>query len=73
LIKAIKENRVIEAFGAGTAAVVSPVKNLSYKGEDFKIPINEKIHSGELAARFMKEITEIQSGVKKFGNWVTSI
>ena len=43
LIKALKEKRVIEAFGAGTAAVVSPVKKLHFKGEDFAVPINDKL------------------------------
>ncbi len=30
LVKAIKDKKVIEAFGAGTAAVVAPVKKLHY-------------------------------------------
>lgn len=73
LIKALKEKRVIEAFGAGTAAVVSPVKRLHYKGEDLSVPINEKLQSGELAARLMTEVTDIQSGKKVFGDWVHKI
>ncbi len=32
VIKAIKEGRLIEAFGTGTAAVICPIKKLSYKG-----------------------------------------
>lgn len=30
LMKACEENRVYEAFGAGTAAIVSPVKEFTY-------------------------------------------
>jgi branched-chain amino acid aminotransferase len=35
LVKALKEGRVHEAFGAGTAAVVSPVKSVQYLGETY--------------------------------------
>jgi branched-chain amino acid aminotransferase len=59
LVKAIKEKRVIEAFGAGTAAVVSPVKLIQYKGEDLIVPIKQEISSGELTNRIMNEITDI--------------
>jgi branched-chain amino acid aminotransferase len=70
LIKALKDKRVIECFGAGTAAVVSPVKKLHYKGVDYSVPINERLLSGDLTNRIMKEITDIQSGARKFDNWV---
>jgi len=30
IIKAIKEKRLIECFGAGTAVIVSPVKEIYY-------------------------------------------
>lgn len=33
MIKAIKENRLYEAFGAGTAVIVSPVESFKYNGE----------------------------------------
>lgn len=32
MIKASKEGRIYEAFGSGTAAIVSPVKSYSYDG-----------------------------------------
>lgn len=51
LINAIKEKRIIEAFGAGTAAVVSPVKNIHYKDIDYAIPIKDSLQSGELTSR----------------------
>ena len=35
LIKACKENRVYEAFGSGTAAIVSPVQSFIYEEETF--------------------------------------
>ena len=32
IIDSLKEDRFIEAFGTGTAAIVCPVKEISYKG-----------------------------------------
>ena len=47
-MKACKEHRVYEAFGAGTAAIVSPVKSFNYGGETFEIPIDEAKGAGKL-------------------------
>ena len=47
-MKAVKEKRVIEAFGAGTAAIVSPVQSFNYQGETFEIPIDKEKGAGKL-------------------------
>jgi len=41
VMTALQENRLVEMFGSGTAAVVSPVGGLHYKGELFAIPTPE--------------------------------
>jgi branched-chain amino acid aminotransferase len=51
------ENRLIEAFGAGTAAVVTPISCIQYKGEDINIPA-----PGELTERMFHDIMDIQYG-----------
>jgi len=61
LISALKENRVIEMFGAGTAAIVSPVHKLNYKGVDYAVPCKDG-KAGELATRCMDTIMAIQYG-----------
>jgi len=61
LLTALKENRVIEMFGSGTAAVVSPVYKLHYKGTDYSIPCKDNV-AGDLTQRFMHTITGIQCG-----------
>ena len=33
VMEAVEQKRVLEAFGAGTAAVVSPVKLIGYRGK----------------------------------------
>ena len=60
LTKALSENRVIDCFGAGTAAVVSPVKSIHYKGTDYMLPSQETL--GPLAQRMWDKITAIQYG-----------
>jgi branched-chain amino acid aminotransferase len=69
LIKAVKENRVYEAFGAGTAAIVSPVKSFNYKGETFEIPIDEAAGAGKLTQRALKMMQDLQYGVTKRPEW----
>ncbi|KAL0488187.1 branched-chain-amino-acid aminotransferase [Acrasis kona] len=54
----IVENRIHEAFGAGTACVVSPVKAISFKDEEFAIPVPEK----GLAVKLVNHILGIQYG-----------
>mmetsp|Transcript_48207 Transcript_48207/g.145645 ORF Transcript_48207/g.145645 Transcript_48207/m.145645 type:complete len:292 (+) Transcript_48207:958-1833(+) len=54
---AAQEGRLIEAFGAGTAAVVSPISCIRYQGVD--IDINA---TGALTQRIWDELTGIQYG-----------
>ncbi|KAJ7071270.1 branched-chain amino acid aminotransferase II [Mycena amicta] len=39
--EASREGRLVEMFGAGTAAVISPVDRIGYMGEDVHIPTGE--------------------------------
>eukprot|EP00527_Entomoneis_sp_CCMP2396_P000637 CAMPEP_0198152744 /NCGR_PEP_ID=MMETSP1443-20131203/61147_1 /TAXON_ID=186043 /ORGANISM="Entomoneis sp., Strain CCMP2396" /LENGTH=387 /DNA_ID=CAMNT_0043818859 /DNA_START=27 /DNA_END=1190 /DNA_ORIENTATION=- len=57
LQEAAADNRLIEAFGAGTAAVVNPISCIQYKGEDIDIPA-----TGDLTKRIWNDITSIQYG-----------
>lgn len=60
LLAARDEGRLREAFGAGTAAVISPVKSILYKGEDIDFPTGEDI--GPLAKRMWDQLLGIQYG-----------
>ncbi|XP_055792971.1 branched-chain-amino-acid aminotransferase, cytosolic-like [Salvelinus fontinalis] len=55
---ALKEGRVKEMFGSGTACVVSPVGRILYQGENLHIPCQEDFP--QPASRLMKELTDIQ-------------
>ena len=56
LVHAARDQSLKELFGAGTAAVVSPISSFGYKGELFELP--ELADS--YAAHFKKRITDIQ-------------
>jgi len=71
LIKAQQEGRLIEAFGAGTAAIVSPVNLFHFDGKDYPVPLDKNDKSkkaGPLAQRIMDTIMAIQYG-KKAHEW----
>ena len=59
IIDEYKKGNVKEIFGTGTAAVISPVGLLEYKGEDFIINDNK---IGPIAQRLYDTITGIQYG-----------
>ncbi|RHW74091.1 branched-chain amino acid aminotransferase [Trypanosoma brucei equiperdum] len=60
LTAALREKRVLECFGCGTAAIVSPVEALSYKGELLNVPCPAP--GASLTHRVLKAITDIQYG-----------
>jgi len=60
--KAAKENRILEAFGAGTAVTVGPVELLHYDGVDYKIPIDPVTLAGPLTRELNDRIKAIQYG-----------
>lgn len=59
IIRATKENRIKEIFGAGTACVVSPVNRILFEGQNIMIPTMENF---EVCKRFYEELTAIQYG-----------
>lgn len=59
LIGAAKDGNLVEAWGCGTAAVVSPISHLAYKGEVYEIG-NSKI--GTLTKELYDILTGIQWG-----------
>ena len=68
----MREGRVLEAFGSGTAAVVLPIKGLHYDGEDFEIPVLEEHKAGEVTIRIFEHLHDIFCGRNKHP-WVQTI
>lgn len=67
----IESGEITEAFGCGTAAVISPVGNLCLKDKDYMINNNQ---SGKVAKELYDELTGIQYGTRedRFG-WIEKV
>jgi branched-chain amino acid aminotransferase len=62
LSDAVDENRILEVFGAGTAAVVSPVRRISWKGRLLSCGLPDDTECGPVTQQ-MKDWSEgIQRG-----------
>jgi branched-chain amino acid aminotransferase len=59
LMEAARTGALKEAWGTGTAAVISPVGQLCYKGEECKI---NNFETGELTQKLYDTLTGIQWG-----------
>jgi len=71
VIAAADDGRLQETFGTGTAAVISPVGQITFKGRDYVVAGGQM---GELSQKLYDEIVAIQYGQKPdpYG-WVTRI
>jgi branched-chain amino acid aminotransferase len=61
VLEAIAAGRLQEAFGTGTAAVISPVGEFLYRGISYII---NNGRTGELAARLYSELQAMQNGYR---------
>lgn len=67
LFEAASQGKLEEAWGTGTAAVVSPIGLFNYEGNDYIVSDNK---IGELTAKLYDELTGIQWGRKEDkNNW----
>ncbi|OAX78186.1 branched-chain amino acid aminotransferase [Emergomyces africanus] len=60
--QASDEGRMIEVFGAGTAAIVSPVRTISWKGRTVDCGLKETEEAGTVALEMKNWIEAIQYG-----------
>ncbi len=71
LYEAQSEGRLEEAFGTGTAAVISPIGELSWNGRGISI---NKGEIGKVSADLYRTITGIQKGtLKDEWNWIVEV
>lgn len=59
-LELLKNNELIECFGAGTACVVCPIDNILYKDVKYEIPTMTS--GGVIMNRIMNELLDIQYG-----------
>lgn len=65
LANAADEGRLIEAFGTGTAAVVSPVRKIGWKGRLVECGLKEDQEVGDVTKRMKAWIEGIQYGIEE--------
>lgn len=58
VVEAAKKGELKEMFGAGTAAVISPISGFGYQGSDYDLP---ELTADSYATRLKKMITDIQT------------
>ena len=61
VMEASEKGLLKEAFGTGTAAVISPVGQITYKGSDYMVADGKR---GEISQKLYDEIVGIQYGYK---------
>jgi len=62
LDEAAQEGRLIEAFGSGTAAIVSPVRSISWQGKIVDCGLQDHEESGEIATKMKNWMEARQYG-----------
>lgn len=63
MIEANNEGRLHEAFGTGTAAIICPVREISYKGQTHDLIRDPSKTIGELGKKLHDTLLDIQTGV----------
>lgn len=71
VFEALKDGSLTEAFGAGTAATIAPISNISLKGENFTISESRDHH---FHTKVLKYLSEYKMGIHpdKF-NWLVKV
>ena len=59
VLEAIDKKTLIEVFGSGTAAIISPVKSFYYRGKDYQVADGK---TGELSAKLYRYLLDLQYG-----------
>jgi len=71
LVEGIASGAVTEAFGAGTAAVIAPIKTIGFEGVDYELPAPKQ---GDFSAKVFTEISQIRLGeIADTRGWIFKI
>ena len=69
ITEAAEEGRILEVFGSGTAAVVSPVRSISWDGQMINCGLPEDQEAGPVAKTMKEWIEAIQYGDEPGHPW----
>ena len=71
IILALKNGSMKEAFGAGTAATIAPIKTIGYDSNNYDLPL---ISSDSYSSLLLELLNDIKYGISKDKfNWITRI
>jgi len=71
VVNALKENRLTDAFGAGTAATIAPIAKIGFRGELFEIPENSPRTN---STKIKKYLNDLKAGKEEdVFNWLVKI
>ncbi|CAG8743711.1 339_t:CDS:2, partial [Dentiscutata heterogama] len=63
VVNALKEGRLREMFGSGTACIVTPIKEINYRGQDLKVPLDPNDASNN-AGPVTRRISDTLMGIQ---------
>lgn len=63
---------MLESFGAGTAAIVSPISSFHYKDKDYDIPINPEKNAGDFTMKMLESLNAVYSGAVE-SDWTVKV
>ena len=64
--------KMLESFGAGTAAIVSPIYQFHYEGTDYDIPINTEKNAGDFTLKMLQSLNAVYSGAVE-SDWTVKV
>ena len=73
LSEAVTDGRLLEVFGAGTAAVVAPVRNISWDGQILSCGLPENEEAGPIAKQLKDWMETIQYGDEPGNGWSVEV
>ena len=71
IITALKEGRVSEAFGAGTAATIAPIAKIGFRGELYELPA---VRTREISNKVSGYLSDLKVGsIEDEMNWCVTV
>ena len=71
VVAASKDGRLLEVFGAGTAAVVCPVREVVYEGASIDVPTGGD--AGPVASELWRRLSDAHYGRDASSDWAVAI
>ena len=70
-MEALKEGRVSDAFGAGTAATIAPIAKIGFRGELYELP---SVESRDVSNKISRYLNDLKVGkAEDVLNWCQSV